>query len=227
LKGLVLIPLITLCLICLGSCNDPYKAENVEARIIKYKIEYLADNVGGIPTSILPHKMDLIFADQFAMNTIEGFMGQFSLSYVADLDEKTVITFLKIFDHKYFYRGKAGELPAGIDPMPGLDIIKGSGKTIIAGFEANELILKRPGKKDFSIYSTDEIDIESPNITTPYKEQDEVLLKFYTVLSKMEMVLTAEKYSEEEISTDIFFIPEGYKKVSRETMEKAINELFK
>jgi hypothetical protein len=111
--------------------------------------------------------------------------------------------------------------------MPGLDIIKGSGKTIIAGFEANELILKRPGKKDFSIYSTDEIDIESPNITTPYKEQDEVLLKFYTLLSKMEMVLTAEKYSEEEISTDIFFIPEGYKKVSRETMEKAINELFK
>lgn len=218
---------LLLVLVFMLSCNQKKQVRNVKAQIIEYKVEYLADKVGEIPTSVLPRKMELIFSGSYALNRIEGFMGQFSLTYIADLEDETVITLLKIFDRKYFYKGVSGELPVGIDKIEGMRIAKGTNTMDIAGVKSNELILSIPGKEDISIYSTKEIEVKSPNITTQYRDEKNVLVSFYTSLSNMEMMLTAQKTSEKIISNKIFFIPEDFRRISRNSMEEAIHELFK
>jgi hypothetical protein len=209
------------------SCHPSKKIKDIDAKIIKYRVEYVDEKAGSIPTKILPSQMTLIFADHYALNTIEGFFGQFSLTYIANRKKKTVTTLLKIFDKKYYYIGEAGELPCGIDPMTGCTFSDGKSEDEFAGFKGHEKIIKQEGKPDISIYTTDEIKIKNPNNTTPYKDVNEVLLVFYSKLSVMGMILIADEYSEEVLSSKIFQIPEGYKAVSRARMEKTIEELFK
>ena len=218
---------IFLLIIFMISCNQKDEPKDVKATIIEYKVEYLADKVGNIPTNLLPRKMELIFSEPYALNRIEGFMGQFSLSYIADLEDETVTTLLKIFDKKYFYKGGSGEMPIGIDTIKGMRISKGADTKKIAGFTSSELILSIPGKDDISIYCTKEIDIKSPNITTQYRKEENVLVSFYTSLSNMEMMLTAQSCREETISNKIFFIPSDFRRISKSSMEEAIHELFK
>ena len=194
----------------------------MNAKIIEYKIEYLADKAGSIPTSVLPGKMTLIFADHFALNRIEGFLGQFSISYIANLKTKKVISLLKIFDKKYYYTGKAGELPIGIDSMQGLVIEKTGGKKDIAGISSDEIRVTAPDGKILLIYSAYIDHIKNPNITTPYSEIDAVLLEFYTSLSDLKMKLSASRYYTKDIEWSIFNIPEEYPEVSNTLMTKVI-----
>jgi len=195
--------------------------------VINYKIEYMSDMAGSIPTNVLPGKMKLVFANHYALNSVEGFLGQFSLVNIADLRKETVTTKLKIFDKKYYYKGKKGELPVGVDPMNNFVLEKGTKGVMIAGHNADEWILKREGKDPLRMYSSDSFDIEHPNITTPYKGIDDVLLLFYIRLSALDMVLIAESIKEETISSNEFIITDDYKQISKETMERTLNELFK
>ena len=199
----------------------------VNAKIIEYRIEYLAEKAGSIPTNVLPGKMTLIFAEQYALNRIEGFLGQFSLSYIANRRTKTVTSLLKIFDNKYYYTGKPGELPCGIDSMQDIIMEKTGRKKDIAGFASDEFRITKPEGDNFFIYSAKIDHIKNPNITTPYREIDAVLLEFYTSLSVLKMKLSASRYYSKEVEWNIFNIPEEYIEVSDILMNKAIDELFR
>ncbi len=217
--------LVLVIIVC--SCHRQKKFKIVKADVIEYRIEYLDDKAGSVPTQILPDHMSVIFAPPYAINRIQGFFGQFSLSYVANLRRKTVITLLKLFDRKYYYEGRPGDLPCGIDPMEGMVLSAADGEKVIAGYRCREYILNLPGEKDISVYSTDEIRIKSPNITTPYHDLENVLLQFYTRLSVMDMLLVADTCKTENISEELFSIPDGYVQVSKAKMENILAELFK
>ncbi len=210
-----------------AGCSKKNKSEDVKADVIEYRVEYTHEKAGSVPTRILPDHMTVIFAPPYALNTIKGFFGQFSLSYLADLKKKKVTTLLKLFDGKYVYEGKAGELPCGIDPMKGMALRAGQGEKMIAGYHCTEYLLSIPGKEDIPVYSTDEIKVKSPNITTPYRNHSHVLLQFYTRLSVLDMMLVADSCTVMNVPGKMFSIPEGYKNVSREKMEKILDELFK
>jgi len=199
----------------------------VSAKVIEYKVEYLAEKAGGIPTNVLPGKMTLIFADHFAINRIDGFLGQFSLSYIANLKTKKVISLLKIFDKKYYYTGQPGEIPSGIDPMNNIIMTRTGNKKEIAGITSDEIKIQTNDGKEYLMYSAYIEKIKNPNITTPYHEIDDVLLEFYTKLSMMEMRLSASRLYTKEVEWNVFNIPEDYQRISKDAMEKTINELFR
>ena len=199
----------------------------VKAHVIEYKVTYLDDKAGSIPTSILPGKMTLVFADHYALNRIDGFLGQFSLSFIANLKNKSVVNLVKIFDKKYVYYGKEDELPVCIEPIDSIDIIEEEKNIEIAGFRCRKLRIKSSNHPDITVLCTDQIKVKYPNITTPYKDIDEVMLMFNTSLSLLEMKCTASKYEEKEVPWEIFRVPDDYKSISRENLEKVIKELFK
>ncbi len=213
-------------LFILFSCKSKKEKEK-DVKILTYEVEYREDRAGSVPTGILPNRMRLVFSRNLAVNQIEGFLGQFSLRYLADLRNQEVTTLLRLFDKKYYYIGEKGELPCGIDPMEGLKILPAGNNPDILGFSTNYFDLILPGGDTLELASTEDLGIESPNITTPYRDVDEVLLQFYTKLSVLEMVLKAVEFEETRLPADFFEIPEDYQRINRATMEKAIDELFK
>jgi hypothetical protein len=212
-----------------GACNrhEVPTEGSVNAKVIDYRIEYLDSKAGTVPTSILPSKMTLLFADHFALNRIDGFLGQFSLSYIANLRTTSVITLLKLFDKKYYYTGRPGELPCGINKMNGLQIQETELTKELSGFNAKKSIVKTENKPDVYIYTANIENIKNPNITTPYYEVNDVLLEFYTSLSVMQMKITALRFYNKEVEWSLFNIPKDYIHISRPEMEKTINELFR
>lgn len=216
-------------LFLLPSCNRSNLPSEgtVNAKVIEYKINYLEDKAGSIPTSILPGRMTLIFADNFALNRIDGFLGQFSLSYVADLKKKSVTTYLRLFDKKYYYIGQPGELPCGIEPLDNIQITPTGQKKEIAGYIANEIIVRTDDNKEIILYTASLDHIKNPNITTPYSEIKEVLLEFFTRLSVLDMRISASRLYNKEVDWLLFNIPEDYVQISKAEMEKAMHELFR
>ena len=200
---------------------------NVKAHVIDYKVQYLNSKAGSIPTSILPGIMTVAFADHYALNRIDGFLGQFSLRFIANLKTRKVTTLVKIFDKKFVYYGNAGELPVCMAPLDSLNINEESETIEFAGFKCKKLLVSSSNYNDFNIFCTDQIDVKNPNNTTPFKAVNEVLLMFNTRLSLLEMQMKAIKYEEKEVPWEIFRVPEDYVKISRLDMEQLINELFK
>lgn len=199
----------------------------IEVKIIEYRVEYMDDVAGSVPTSILPDEMTLILHEHTALTRIEGFLGQFSLSYLADLKKRRVTTMLKLFDRNYYYEGEEGELPAGIRSFDNMRIEETGDSAKVLDFLCRKYILHADDIESKDLWSTREIEIKNPNIATPYHEIPGVLLQFYSELSVLKMLLTIEKYKEQTISSDKLLVPGNYKKISKSAMEKTLEELFK
>ncbi len=210
-----------------GCKKNNFPKGDVQATVIEYKVNYLTEKAGKIPTRLLPSKMTVIFADHYAMNRIEGFFGQFSLVYVGNLRNQTVTTMLKLFDKKFVYYGKKGELPCGLTDPGKVEYTKTGKTTEYLGYPCSELYVTPAQDSAFYALATEKLGINNPNITTPYKNIDEVLLQFSTQLNVLEMQLTADKIEQRSVSWDIFRVTEEYEERSREFMENTIADLFK
>jgi hypothetical protein len=214
-------------LITAGCKNSTIPKGEVTATVIEYKVTYLTEKAGNIPTKMLPGKMTVIFAGRYALNRIEGFFGQFSLVYIGNLKNESVITMLKLFDKRYVYYGKKGDLPCGFNELKNLSIKETGTNKDLLGIHCKELLISTDEKPPFYALCSSDIDIKNPNITTPFKEINEVLLEFNTQLSLLDMKLTATSVKDKTISWDLFRVPVDYKEKSKEFMENTIRELFK
>jgi hypothetical protein len=97
----------------------------------------------------------------------------------------------------------------------------------ISGYISKELTIRSGDNNELLIYSARLDNIKNPNITTPYRNVQGVLLEFYTSLSVMRMKLSASRIYTKEIDWSLFNIPADYITISRAEMEEAINELFR
>lgn len=199
--------------------------ENLEAYHITYRIDYLEEKAGDVPTRLLPAEMEAYFTDYFVMSRIEGFFRQFSLVQIADLQRKRVTTMLHFFGNKVYYEGKRGELPAAVVEPENLQFSY-TGDTAVIGGLRSERIEVGTGTDRFNIYSTREFSVNQPNITTPYRSIDDPLSEFRVQLSLLKMHLTCSEFETKIVGSELFTVPEGYRQVSREAMEEIINSLF-
>ncbi len=199
--------------------------ETVKAHYVKYRVEYLEEKAGDIPTRILPAHMDTYYTRYYVLTRIEGFFNQFSLIQIANLRHKKVTTLLNFFGNKVYYCGENGELPASIIEPASLDY-RFTGETSVIGGLNSERIEVNTGEEQFSIYCTRDFSVRRPNITTPYHSIDYPLSEFRIQLGLLKMHLICAEFETKTIESEIFTIPEDYRRVSRRAMEEIINSLF-
>jgi len=207
---------------CRRSADIP---DTIEAHYLKYRVSYLEDRAGAIPTGILPDHMDTYYTRHFVLTRIEGFLNQFSLTQIADLRERKVTTLLNYFGNKIYCAGEDGELPAGIVEPARLDCRYTGDTLTIAGLRSERIEIDT-GEEKFDIYFTRDFSARKPNITTPYRCIDHALSDFRIQLSLLKMHLTCLEYMTKTIESEIFAIPEDYSPVTRQAMEEIINSLF-
>ena len=98
----------------------------------------------------------------------------------------------------------------------------------IAGYDCNHALAVFPNSVDtVEIYYTDQLDIKNPNSNNPYRNINGVLLQFSVKLAGINMMFKAKRVIGVEIDMKNFDIPTGYKEVSKEEMEKIVNEYNK
>lgn len=208
------------------ACNrETDMPDELEVYHLQYEIEYLEEMAGDVPTKILPRKMEAFYSKQFVYTRIDGFFNQFTLVQIANLKQKRVHTLLDFFGTHVSYSGEEGELPAGIQELEDLKLRFTRDTASIGGF-LSEKILVETGGEQYDIYSTSEIKVRHPNISTPYQTVNAPLTAFRIQLSHLKMELRCKNSEVLTIDSEIFTIPEKYKAVNRAAMEEIINNLF-
>lgn len=218
--------LLLILLLIFHGCNKSKDTGSTEeADFIKYKVVYLENMAGDIPTRMLPNEMEAYYSKRFILTRIQGFFGQFSLTQVANLKQNSVTTMLNFFGNKVYYVGKKGEIPAGIVKLNDPEVRMTDDTIRICGMLAYKAEIQEDNMK-YNVYYTKDIDIKSPNITTPYNFIDYVLSDFRVQLSILKMRLIMSQHETTQVNSTLFEIPQEYEQVSRETMESIINSLF-
>jgi hypothetical protein len=218
--------LLTACLCTIPGCNLKDKGADVtEADYIEYRVIYLDNMAGDIPTQMLPDVMEAYYTKRYIRTSIEGFFGQFSLVQIANLRQNTVTTMINFFGNRVYYTGEKGELPAGIVELTDPKVRLTSDTAHICGMLSKRAIIETKDSA-FDIYYIEDIDIQSPNITTPYFFIEHVLSDFRVQLSVLKMQLVMRHHESTTVKSSLFEIPENHKAVSKATMESIINSLF-
>lgn len=185
-----------LCIIFLSSCRKADQEGGITSGIIEYNIRYLNDNLDGKLEELLPRSMKMIFDQEQAINNIDGFLGMYRLNTVTDFTNRKCSTQLKVFDKKYLYRGKRGEIMCCFDGMEGMEIVETGETRTIAGLECRHAIATFPsGNKSFDIYYTQDIALRNPNLNNPYKKIDGVLIQFELQFFHLRMEFIADKFT--------------------------------
>ncbi len=197
-----------------------------EEGMIEYDIVYLS-NQTSVPTYLLPKTLTLKFKGNRNITSISGFMGQFSITNIADNKKGTNTTLLKIIDNKFVsYENDA--YPCFYDGLSNLKITKGTKTKKLAGIECLEAIAYYGSKPNdfFEVYYTTSISIENPNKINPYKEIDGVLMQFNIRLQNIEMQLIARKHVKERVLESDFEVPEKYKNIGNKKLTELVGQLL-
>ncbi len=194
---------------------------------LEYRITYLNADQGNFDPSLLPRKMTLEFNNEFSTNTIDGFMGMFRLSNLTYFHKRKSITYLKVLDKNYVFKGNRNELMCCFDIFENLKIEKDTTKLLIAGLQSHHAKVFIPSTNEtFDIYYTNDIALEHPNVTNPYLDIDGVLTDFVLYMGPYKMRFVAEKFIAGKEPKEDLRIPESAVELTRAEMIFALDRLM-
>ncbi|MBN1157855.1 MAG: hypothetical protein JXA61_00615 [Bacteroidales bacterium] len=213
--------------IIMTSCNKTTKSNDVRSGTIEYHITYLNEDIDERQEALLPENMVLVFNENLAVNSIDGFLGLYKFHTITNFASKKCSTLLKVFDRHYLYNGKRGEFVCCFDEMEELDIRETDETRNIAGLTCKRAIVTHSSGRDtYDIYYTTDINLPHPNMNNPYKGIDGVLMQFELQLLHLRMEFTAIRFQPNSGKGSKPAIPEEITEVSRDQMIQILNKLI-
>lgn len=224
-KYAYLLIILFILIVFTNSCNESTAINKIKEGEIEFEIIYLDNERENPLISLLPRKMITVFKNNSTHSLIEGFWGTFKLTYITNHDKGKNITLFQILDKKYMYLADTSAVPFGYHTTIELKLFYTEKMKNIAGYECNHAIAVFLNSNDtVQLYYTNQLGIENPNSNNPYKEINGVLLEFSLNLAGINMKFTAIRVNGKKVNRKKFDIPSGYKMVSKDEMEKIVNE---
>lgn len=193
---------------------------------IHYNVNYIG-NFGPMPKELLPQNLIVSFKNDKILFEILGF-GKSGIFNLSNPEKGIFDTYFSFFTRKYYYPADSGELFPGFEAMDGMIIKKTSKTSVICGFNCKNAEVTFPSdiEKKYNIWYTNEIKVKNPNASTPYNQIDGVLMSFFFFLGTSELHFDAETVYNKDISDETFERREKYIRVSREDINKFINQMI-
>lgn len=210
------------------SCKNEKDLDKIYEGIIEYDITYSSDSATTIPIHFLPKKMILLFNEHYASYKIEDMMGVFCITNITNVSRRTHVSTIKIFNKKYKYTGKKGEVPVFFKPES-VFLIKESEDTVtFAGVLCKKSrVTDLKSRRKFDVAYSEDFFIKNPNINTPYSEINGILMKFEIDLGRMRLTLTAKKIIPSKVSNQDFRISDDFKAINEEKMREIIDTMIR
>lgn len=210
------------------SCKSDKDLTKIYEGIIEYDITYSSDSITSVPVQFLPKKMLLQFNQHYASYKIEDMMGVFCITNTTNVSRRTHISTIKIFNKKYKYVGKKGEVPVFFRPES-VFLIKETEDTVtLAGIKCQKsAVTDLKARRKFDVAYSEDFFIKEPNINTPYSDINGILMKFEIDLGRMRLTLTAKKIVPSQIKNQVFRIGDDYKLINEEKMREIIATMLR
>lgn len=186
-----------------------------DAKVIDYN-HPLAELAPGSAT--LKFKNDKLVMEMTAM-------GMFKNIYVCDLSAKTLVQMVNFLDLK---QASIDDEKAILKENADYKLIfeETAETKVIAGYTCKKVKVAKASDptKFFEAYYTDEMGPESVNDLSPYSGIKGMLMQYRLSKMGLEMEFTAKSVKKAEIPDNTFEIPQNFKMISKEEMQKFFNQ---
>lgn len=196
--------------------------KSIDEGEIHYKIRYV-DRDAVLPDDLMPDNMIVKFKNDKILMEIMSPIGNNGVYNIIDPEQKQISTFFRIMGMKYYYVGTTEEVSPGIDPLPDMKIEYTDKVSRILDFECRKVIVTLP-ERDlyYELWYTDEIDIDSPNLSSPFEAIDGVLMNFFFYMGDIIIEFDAEAIYLKDIPDKSFETKENYRRIDRKSMDDLI-----
>ena len=152
-------------------------------------------------------------------------MGMFKNSYVCNLEDKTLTQMVNFLDLKQASVDKEADILKENDGYQ-LIIEETNDTKLIAGYKCKKIKVKKKSDpdKEFDAYYTSEMGPDNVNELSPYLGIKGILMQYRLSKMGLEMEFTAKSVKKAEIPDNSFEVPQNFKKISKEEMQKFFNQ---
>jgi hypothetical protein len=209
------------------SCGEKKPKGIYKEGKLEYRITYLNAQQDNYDPTFLPKKMVLEFNQDFCIFRIDGFMGMFRLGNITYFKKHKVKTHLKVLDKNYSFIGSRNEMMCCFDCMQDMIIVKDTTIVETAGLKSKKATIKfKNNDEQFDILYTQDIQLNKPNSTNPYRKVDGVLTNFRLKMGPYLMQFSATKFTPELKADTDMDIPKDACEVDREELIAILDRLM-
>ncbi len=191
------------------------------------EIHYSITSTGSESTmsfDLMPRNLVVSFKRDRTLFSIKAPIGSSGITNLSVPEKNVFDTYVNILGIRYYYAGKPGETPPGMQMMENMEVIS-TGKTEeILGLLCHHAEVTLPMVPDttFHIWYTRELDLNSANVATPFHQVDGVLISFFLYMGDNLFLFNAENIYSKDIPERTFRRRERYREIPRDEMESLI-----
>ncbi len=206
---------------------DTFTTGKISEGTIEYAVSYPPSNKDDFMTSMLPATIKYNFKNNEASVDLEISMGIVTTSLIANLEKKQVMQTLSVMGKKFAVILDTLGVEKLINREPKSKVIFFKDTKKIAGYTCLKARVDYESDTipDFDVYYTNDINIQNPNWSSPFRDIKGVLMEFRIKKYGVEMILTAKNVIKKEIEDGHFAINSDYKVISMEEMDKMFTDM--
>lgn len=200
----------------------------VSEGIITYDISYPRPIEDKWMEKLMPKEMEMQFKNNNINTELSFGLGMIKIGYITNTEDKKLHQMLKFMRKRNVSHRNAEEVEELLSQVPNHKIELLADTKTIAGFLCHKAVVKVESTSDPYIYDlwyTKEIKIKEPNWFTQFKSIPGVLMEYRLEKFNVIMHFTAIDVENSKINDTKFEIPEKYKEISVDAMEKTFEEL--
>jgi len=219
----ILIIIFSLFLIGCGGKYDE-KSEG----IISYKVTYPKMDKSNFMFEFMPKEMELVFKEDKYITNLSAGMGLFKTSFLVDKKEQEFSQLVKLVDKKYILTLKDEKVEESLSNLPTFTIERTDETKKILNYDCKKAIITiNNGSNDaFSVFYTNQINLETPNWCNQFKDIDGVMLEYQYEKYDVCMRFTATKITFKKINDSEFKVDENYIPLSESDLDIEMQEIF-
>ena len=218
-------PLFVL-LITLYSCDK--RSRTHSEGVIEYKITYPKIEKGHYMLGLMPKKMITKFKDDKYVTKLSAGMGLFKTGFICDKENESYMQLAKLFNKKYVTQLEGDDIYSALEHLPKFHIQHSSDIKKILNYNCKKATITVGEQSDetYTVYYTNELNIEDPNWCNQYAGIDGMLLEYQYEKYGICMRFIAKKITFKKIKDTDFEVPEDYDLIPQEKVDKEITAIF-
>lgn len=175
--------------------------------------------------------MTMTFKDNKYATSLSSVMGVVKTRFICDKDDESFSQLVKMFKKKYALVLKREAIEESLSNMPNYSVAFNAETKEILGFLCKKATITINNSADdstdvFTVFYTNEIDLETPNWCNQFKEIDGVMLEYQYEKYDVWMKFVAQKIKFKKVSDNEFIIDEDYQIITEEKMTEEMEKLF-
>lgn len=203
----------------LFSLNCTY-AQSMSAGKVIYAISYPESTLDEQTLAMMPSEATMYFNNDKTRMEMQMGMGM-NMVTLADNKSKTATVLMDMMGNKTAMTMTEDDINKEAKNAGEYEIKQTDETKTIAGYLCKKAVVTLKDKNSFNVWYTDQIRVKNSNWNNQFKNIDGFLMEFRMDQNTgLSMQMTAKKITDEKPGDEMFVVPEGYKKMTKDEMIK-------